>query len=585
MDEMLEPEDIAGAKIDLENIRQGAGEDMIVNPRSGLPYKSLPMVSREAENRGGFISAPTLDRLQEITPSYNWQLGRDDSTGNEYRWDPQSLPSPSWVPTGRNSLIDAQKALDGRMPLDAEDALERHEDSSGFMYEYTTKEGGKKLVGLDGSVQDNLNDLKVKVFNRNGVIPYAFEDSEGNVFGYFDEFSNLHLPNNIYLGNKSLLDVFQTPNFDRVAGKVYQDSLKNKYPPRSEFTSIITRNESDGLRNRMIAAIKISTGLFMVWHRQTKAEYDGDGSGSAFWCGFADIDSNFNITVRDRKLFIYPDSDAGIVKHPHLGRTNDNRLIMVYEKSIGYVEETSTNKVNYIRYVRYSSDEGVTWTEPLELSYINNPPTSALKALGTTCEVLKLKTGRLIVALYSATGHAGCIYSDNNGISWAYSNVWIIQSNWGQEPSITFDSKDNLIMSIRPKSSNPMFAAFAKSTDSGETWKIIHTNKVASVTNQSFLFYDSALGLHIVSHDIDPTNKRIKFRLSLSYDDCNTFPIHYAPFLDTKYVGYTQLIKWVDGIYLLLMEHNETWVGLNTNEDLAIQLLTISEIVNNVTSI
>ncbi|KQK46715.1 hypothetical protein AQ482_06265, partial [Acinetobacter baumannii] len=47
MDDMLEPEDIVGAKIDLENIRQGAGEDMIVTPRSGLQYKSLPMIARE----------------------------------------------------------------------------------------------------------------------------------------------------------------------------------------------------------------------------------------------------------------------------------------------------------------------------------------------------------------------------------------------------------------------------------------------------------------------------------------------------------------------------------------------------------
>ncbi|WP_427837897.1 sialidase family protein [Acinetobacter baumannii] len=346
----------------------------------------------------------------------------------------------------------------------------------------------------------------------------------------------------------------------------------------------MTRAESGGLRNRMISAVKVQTGLFMVWHQQTKAEYDGDGSGSAFWCGFADIDSNFKITIRDKKLFIYPDTDAGIIKHPHLGRTTDNRLILVYEKSIGYVEETPTNKVNYIKYVKYSSDEGVTWTDPVAIIYTNSPPTTGLKALGTTCEVLKLSNGRLIVALYSTEGHCGCIYSDNNGLTWSYSSKWVVESKWGTEPCIALDSNGHLVMTIRPKSSADMHAAFARSIDYGETWQLIHTDRVISVVNQSYLFYDNALGIHIESHDTNILNQRTKFRLSLSYDDCNTFPIHYAPFPDTKYVGYTQLIKWVDGIYLLLMEHNDTWVSVNSNEDLAIQLFSISEILNNVTS-
>ncbi len=37
------------------------------------------------ENTGGFISAPTLTALQAITPEYNYQLARVDTTGDEYR--------------------------------------------------------------------------------------------------------------------------------------------------------------------------------------------------------------------------------------------------------------------------------------------------------------------------------------------------------------------------------------------------------------------------------------------------------------------------------------------------------------------
>jgi hypothetical protein len=114
MDEMLDPVDIANVKIDLEHIGEGGNEDKVVTPRYGLPYKSLPMVSREAENRGGFISAPTLTALQAMMPSYNWQLGRDDSTGDEYRWNPDASPNPTWEPTGRNYIRDAALYTDSK---------------------------------------------------------------------------------------------------------------------------------------------------------------------------------------------------------------------------------------------------------------------------------------------------------------------------------------------------------------------------------------------------------------------------------------------------------------------------------------
>ncbi|WP_462188695.1 sialidase family protein [Acinetobacter baumannii] len=599
-DEIITREELVDAKVDAKDLGEcvNGNESGIVTPRLGDPYPTLPAAIHKIENVGGYISAPTLTALQAITPTYNHQLARDDSTGDEYRWNPAATP-PQWVPTGRNYLNDAKadataKAnaaeanaknyANNRIPLDAYDALDMREDIAGFVYAYTTKDGQLKLVGMSGGVQENINTLVSQIFSRDDGVLNTFLDKSGNVVAYTDLSSNLHVAGQIFQGGESLSTIVkETPkNLDRTACLAYQTSLISKYPPRSEFTSVMTRAESNGLRNRMISAIKVPTGLFMVWHQQTKAEYDGDGSGSAFWCGFADIDSSQNITIRDKKLFIYPDTDAGIVKHPHLGRTSDNRIILVYEKSVGYAEATPENPVNYIRYVKYSSDEGVTWTDPVALTFINNPPTTALKALGTTSEVLRLKSGRLIVALYSTLGQCGCIYSDNDGATWSYSQQWIREQNWGTEPCINLDSNGHLIMSMRPMQSTQMFAGFARSVDEGETWQLVHTDKLVSVVSQSFLLYDDALGLHIESHDTNSSNQRTRFRLSLSYDDCNTFSLHFAPFQDTRYVGYTQLIKWIDGVYLLLMEYNDIWSGVNSNEDLGIQLFTISEIMNNV---
>ena len=408
---------------------------------------------------------------------------------------------------------------------------------------------------------------------------------------HMDEESNLHVPSDIFFKGKSLKgslkdvanDISSEKIYRKIAGQTYQNAVISRQQPVSQFTSIMTLAESNGLRNRMIAGVKISTGLFVVWHQQTKSQYDGDGSGSAFWSAFIDIDENLQVTVRDKKLFIYPDTDAGIIKHPHLGWTNDNRLIMVYEKSVGYAEATPQNPVDYIKYVVYSADEGVTWTSPIPLKYVNNPPTTQLKALGTTCEVLKLKSGRLIVALYSALGHSGCIYSDDNGLSWVYSDKFISEGNWGFEPSICPDSDGHLVMAMRPKASTDLHAGFAKSKDNGLSWEMMHSNRVVSVTNQSFLLYDEAFGVHLYSHDVNELNRRTNYRISISYDDCNTFPLIYAPFLDSRYVGYTQLMKWSDGIYLLLMEYNDVWQGVNSNEQLGIQIINAKEVFNNVT--
>ncbi|MDC5071487.1 sialidase family protein [Acinetobacter baumannii] len=462
-------------------------------------------------------------------------------------------------------------------------------DKIGNVVAWFTVDSLLRIFGLDGSVQEeillskeNINLLSQRISETSDLLLLSVRDKNGNVVAFMDNNSALHV-DELYIKDQSISELIQsTKQAEKNSALTYQNALINRYAARSEFTSVMTLEESAGLRNRMIAGVKIPSGLFLVWHQQTKAEYDGDGSGSAFWCGFADIDSNFKITIRDKKLFIYPDTDAGIIKHPHLGRTTDNRLILVYEKSIGSVEKTPENPVDYIKHVRYSSDEGATWTDPVALTYTNSPPTNNLKALGTTCEVLKLSTGRLIVPLYSLSGHSGCIYSDNDGSTWTYSSRWVLDSNWGLEPSITVDSNNDLIMSMRPVNSGSMFVAFAKSTDHGDTWELIHKNRVVSVQNQSHLSYDKSIGVHFISHDINPENKRTNFRISLSYDDGYTFPLSYAPFSESKFVGYTQIVKWTEGVYLLLMEYNDVWNGVNVNEQVGIQLFTAKEVFNNV---
>ncbi|UZG63091.1 SGNH/GDSL hydrolase family protein [Acinetobacter baumannii] len=98
---------------DIEDIGKAGNIIGVITPRYGDPYNSVPLAVKNIENKGGLISAPTLSALQAITPTYNHQVGRDDSTGNEYRWNPAALPTPQWEPTGRNFIQDAINFANG----------------------------------------------------------------------------------------------------------------------------------------------------------------------------------------------------------------------------------------------------------------------------------------------------------------------------------------------------------------------------------------------------------------------------------------------------------------------------------------
>ncbi|ENR4571658.1 hypothetical protein ACEVN9_003527 [Acinetobacter baumannii] len=113
-DEIITREELVDAKVDAKDLGEcvNGNETGIVTPRYGDPYPTLPKALEKVENIGGLISAPTLTALQAITPTYNHQVGRDDSTGNEYRWDPAATPAPKWVATGRNYINDAKAYAD-----------------------------------------------------------------------------------------------------------------------------------------------------------------------------------------------------------------------------------------------------------------------------------------------------------------------------------------------------------------------------------------------------------------------------------------------------------------------------------------
>ncbi|MFH3981416.1 hypothetical protein WAI62_05640 [Acinetobacter baumannii] len=159
-------------------------ESGIVTPRLGAPYPTLPAAIRKIENVGGYISAPTLTALQAIVPSYNYQLARDDSTGDEYRWNPAATPA-QWEPTGRNFIKESKDYTDQKTKK-LDDVLEQEypfsvSDGSGRTAFAILEDGTTKAAEVDTDVLSvagskiEEDDLPFSIADKNGKYALALK--------------------------------------------------------------------------------------------------------------------------------------------------------------------------------------------------------------------------------------------------------------------------------------------------------------------------------------------------------------------------------------------------------------------------
>ncbi|WP_317455099.1 pyocin knob domain-containing protein [Acinetobacter johnsonii] len=114
MAEVITKAQLENASVDAKDLGECVhGNDSgIVTPRIGDPYPTLPAAIAAVENKGGYITTPTLAALNAIVPEFNHQVARVDESGDEYRWDPSATPLAKWVPTGKNWLNAVKADVD-----------------------------------------------------------------------------------------------------------------------------------------------------------------------------------------------------------------------------------------------------------------------------------------------------------------------------------------------------------------------------------------------------------------------------------------------------------------------------------------
>lgn len=223
-------------------------------------------------------------------------------------------------------------------------------------------------------------------------------------------------------------------------------------------------------------------------------------------------------------------------------------------------------------YVSKSTDNGVSWSEPVAITdqvYANH--SSWYAGFAGSGHGLCLKDGRLMFVLAIRAGvplHNYAIYSDDGGDNWTLSTN--AATTAGDEAKVVELENGDILMSIRnPSKGNRIFC---KSTDRGQTWgkAYFETELKDPACNGDIIRYsystdEGSEGKSRLLHSLpESTTTRENVTIYLSEDDGETWPIKKR--LVDGYSAYSSLTVLSDGTIGALVEEGK-WDSNLPGED------------------
>ena len=225
-------------------------------------------------------------------------------------------------------------------------------------------------------------------------------------------------------------------------------------------------------------------------------------------------------------------------------------------------------KNNQRVFLSKSGDEGVTWSQPREITEQVADPSWSYLGAGPG-HGIQLSSGRLLVsswgdlspgprtwrpAGWGKVQFSYAMYSDDHGQTWRRSQPLDIDLS---DESMSVETVDGRIyMNMRSRQKKHL-RAYAWSDDGGETWSEVKFDPgMPEPSVQGSLVRFTTAGKHgrnrvLLAHPSSQT-ERARLTVRMSYDECRTWPV--AKLLHQEYSGYSDLAIAPDMTVLCLYE-------------------------------
>ena len=211
-------------------------------------------------------------------------------------------------------------------------------------------------------------------------------------------------------------------------------------------------------------------------------------------------------------------------------------------------------------WVLKSSDDGITWSTPVDISAQVRRPDWRWYATGP-CHGIQLADGRLVAPCDHSTGprkeemFSHVIYSDDGGATWNIGG----QLESRTDESVAVELTDGTLYLNARNRRDRNRRAYALSQDRGITWSAVADDEtlVEPVCQGSALRLSTAAdgGKNRVLFSNPASTKRESMTVRISYDECKTWPV--AKVLWPGPSAYSDLVVAADGQIGCLYERGE----------------------------
>jgi sialidase-1 len=257
-----------------------------------------------------------------------------------------------------------------------------------------------------------------------------------------------------------------------------------------------------------------------------------------------------------------------------------NNPVAIVDRATGAIEFLYC--VNYARcFSMRSSDDGATWSEPVEITASFEPFRAKVdwKVIATgPGHGIQMKSGRLVVPIWLAYGGIGdhkpsaaaTIYSDNHGRTWKAGDLCLPNEGDLGDPNETMiaELSDGRVMLVARSVSQASRKIITTSADGASGWShpVFHDQLWEPICMASIVAHPSGALLFSNPHTLGldeegkpvpaGRGKRENLSIKLSRDDGKTWPINKT--LEPGKAAYSDLAVLPDGTVLCLFERADS---------------------------